>query len=71
MTDTKVTDVLLQRVADGDATAASELLDRHRHRLRRMVAVRLDDRVSARVDPSDVVQGNVDPCRKAAARVRV
>jgi RNA polymerase sigma-70 factor (ECF subfamily) len=56
MTDTEDTDVLVQRVADGDETAVSELLDRHRQRLRRMVAIRLDDRVSARVDPSDVVQ---------------
>jgi RNA polymerase sigma-70 factor (ECF subfamily) len=31
-------------------------LTRHRERLRRMVAVRLDRRLAARVDPSDVVQ---------------
>jgi RNA polymerase sigma-70 factor (ECF subfamily) len=42
--------------AGSDASARGALLDRHRHRLRRMVAIRLDPRVSARVDPSDVVQ---------------
>jgi RNA polymerase sigma-70 factor (ECF subfamily) len=36
--------------------ACQALLARHRERLRRMVAVRLDCRVAARVDPSDVVQ---------------
>src|ERR1700757_2715447 len=35
---------------------SGELLDRHRDRLRRMVAVRLDPRLAAGVDPSDVVQ---------------
>lgn len=50
------TEELLERARDGDAAAGEELLDRHRDRLRRMVAVRLDRRVAARVDPSDVVQ---------------
>lgn len=47
---------LLERSVRGDATARQELLVRHRARLRRMVAIRLDRRLSARVDPSDVVQ---------------
>ncbi len=50
------TDQLVELAARGDASAADELLDRCRSRLRRMVAVRLDERISARVDPSDVVQ---------------
>src|ERR1017187_6891000 len=50
------TDQLLENVGQGDAEARSCLLDRHRDRLRRMVAVRLDRRLAARVDPSDVVQ---------------
>jgi RNA polymerase sigma-70 factor (ECF subfamily) len=33
-----------------------QLLDRHRHRLKRMVAVRMDPQLNARFDPSDVVQ---------------
>jgi RNA polymerase sigma-70 factor (ECF subfamily) len=50
------TEALLQRAASGDTTAREQLLSRHRDRLRRMVAVRLDRRLSARIDPSDVVQ---------------
>ena len=47
---------LLARTAAGDRAARDQLLARHRDRLRRMVAVRLDRRLAARVDPSDVVQ---------------
>src|SRR6516162_9364212 len=50
------TDELLQRAAAGDETARDALLGRHRRRLSRMVAVRFDARLAARVDPSDVVQ---------------
>src|SRR3954451_16484782 len=50
------TDALLDRAARGDDHARQQLLDRHRRRLRRMVALRLDRRLAARIDPSDVVQ---------------
>lgn len=50
------TDELLDRAGRGDAVASAQLLDRHRNRLRRMVAVRLDRRLIARLDPSDIVQ---------------
>ena len=50
------TDTLLRRAGAGDTSAAGQLLDRNRRRLRQMVAVRIDPRLSARVDPSDVVQ---------------
>lgn len=50
------TDELLRRVDSGDERATDLLLQRHRKRLRRLVAVRLDPRLAARVDPSDVVQ---------------
>lgn len=50
------TDQLLQDVSRGDTAARSQLLQRHRPRLRRLIAVRLDPRLAARVDPSDVVQ---------------
>jgi RNA polymerase sigma-70 factor (ECF subfamily) len=50
------TDEGIRRAAEGDGEAREWLLDRHRGRLRRMVAVRVDRRLSARVDPSDVVQ---------------
>ena len=47
---------LLNRAAEGDGSARTELLTRHRARLRRMVAVHIDRRLAARFDPSDVVQ---------------
>jgi RNA polymerase sigma-70 factor (ECF subfamily) len=50
------TEHLLERAAGGDGTARDQLLERHRRRLRRMVAVRFDPRLAARADPSDVVQ---------------
>jgi RNA polymerase sigma-70 factor, ECF subfamily len=50
------TDQLLRLVGQGDRQARDRLLNRHRVRLRQMIALRLDQRLSARIDPSDVVQ---------------
>ena len=50
------TDQLLDRVAQGESSAVATLLARHEQRLRRMVNLRLDPRLAARLDPSDVVQ---------------
>ncbi len=47
---------LLRRAAQGDGDAMNGLLNHCRPRLWRMVAVRMDPRLAARVDPSDVVQ---------------
>jgi RNA polymerase sigma-70 factor (ECF subfamily) len=47
---------LLARAVEGDQAAATELLSAYRERLRKMVTSRLDTRLAARVDPSDVVQ---------------
>jgi RNA polymerase sigma-70 factor (ECF subfamily) len=47
---------LVRRAASGDQAAWGELLERHRDRLRGMVALRLDRRLLGRLDPSDVVQ---------------
>ena len=60
------TDHLLDRAASGDMVARDDLLRRYRVRLRRMVAVRADPRLAARVDPSDVVQ---ETLAEAAARL--
>jgi RNA polymerase sigma-70 factor (ECF subfamily) len=49
-------ELLLRRAGDGDQSARAELLDRYRGQLRRMIALRLDKRVAARVDASDIVQ---------------
>ncbi len=50
------TDDLLERTSWGDKQARDLLLERHRARLRTMIAVRMDRRIRARIDPSDVVQ---------------
>jgi RNA polymerase sigma-70 factor (ECF subfamily) len=50
------TEQLLQAAGEGDAEARGRLLERHRARLKRMVAIRFDRRLAARVDSSDVVQ---------------
>ena len=47
---------LLKRAGRREASAVGRLLAYHRLRLRRMVAARLDQRLAARIDPSDVVQ---------------
>jgi RNA polymerase sigma-70 factor (ECF subfamily) len=50
------TEELLRRADIGDMAATGTLFERHRVRLRRVVAIRMDRRLAARVDPSDVVQ---------------
>lgn len=64
-------DAPLRGASEGDESDLRRLLERHRHRLRRMVAVRLDPRLSARVDPSDIVQEALaDAARKLPRYVR-
>jgi RNA polymerase sigma-70 factor (ECF subfamily) len=46
----------VQRAATGDQVLWGELLQGHRARLRKLVALRLDPRLQGRVDPSDVIQ---------------
>ncbi len=50
------TERVLRRAMNGDGEARAELLDLHRERLKKMVAIRLDRRLAARVDASDIVQ---------------
>src|SRR5436305_3080260 len=50
------TDALLKELAAGNAAVADALLVRHRERLKKMVSCRMDQRLAARVSPSDVVQ---------------
>jgi RNA polymerase sigma-70 factor (ECF subfamily) len=47
---------LVRRAVQGDRRAIDELLSQYRPQLRRMVAVRMDSRLKARFDPSDIVQ---------------
>jgi hypothetical protein len=48
-------DELLRLAAAGDSVSWQALVGRSRHRLRRVVAFRLDPRLRGRVDPSDVL----------------
>jgi RNA polymerase sigma-70 factor, ECF subfamily len=65
------TDHLVEQARRGDAEARQQLLKRHRERLKRMVAVRMDRRLAARVDPSDVVQETMaDAARKLSQYLR-
>ena len=47
---------LIERARAGDKAALGEIFARHRDRLRRMVEMRLDRRLQARIDASDVIQ---------------
>lgn len=47
---------LLERARRGEAAAFEELFARHRERLRQGIGLRLDRRVAARLDVSDVLQ---------------
>ncbi len=49
-------DPLIQRALAGEEAALAELFDAHRGRLERMVKLRMDRRLQARVDASDVLQ---------------
>jgi RNA polymerase sigma-70 factor (ECF subfamily) len=57
---------LVERARSGDQQALEEIFTRHRDRLRRMVETRLDGRLRARVDASDVIQ---DAYLKIAGRL--
>jgi RNA polymerase sigma-70 factor (ECF subfamily) len=48
--------ILIKQALTGDREAMSALLERYRARLRRMVEIRLDTRLQARIDASDVIQ---------------
>ena len=64
--DRSETTRLIEQAVRGDQRALGELLGRHRERLRRMVALRLDWRLRVRVDPSDVLQ---EACLDASRRL--
>ena len=61
------TETLLNQIQQGDLEATDAILARHRNRLRKLVAIRLDCRIAKRIDASDVVQ---DTLVKAAKRLK-
>ena len=65
--DGEQTQELLVGAREGDDEAVELLLDRHRDSLRRMIGLRLDQRIMRRVDVSDVVQ---DVLVEASRRLR-
>jgi RNA polymerase sigma-70 factor (ECF subfamily) len=65
------TDQLLERVRHNDRDARGRLLQRHRGRLRALIALRMDPRLAARIDASDVVQESLaEADRRLADYVR-
>jgi RNA polymerase sigma-70 factor (ECF subfamily) len=54
--DSAETQALLRRIRAGDGPAFGQLFARHQDYLHRLVELRLDPRLRARLDPSDVVQ---------------
>jgi RNA polymerase sigma-70 factor, ECF subfamily len=61
------TQELLDRAARGHSTALDQLLSSHREALRRMIDLRLDPALAARLDASDVVQ---DVLLEASQRIK-
>src|SRR5262249_28262451 len=62
---------LIRRAGAGDAACLDELFARYRHRLKRMVKLRLDPRAQGRVDPADVIrQTYLDTGRQLADYLR-
>src|SRR5215470_10105606 len=55
-TNSDQTQELLDQAKQGDAAAVERLLTAHREPLRRMIDLRLDPALAARVDASDIVQ---------------
>jgi RNA polymerase sigma-70 factor (ECF subfamily) len=54
--DQEKTDELLSGARQGDSGAINRLLERHRGAVRRLVQIRLDQKIQRRLDVSDVVQ---------------
>ena len=66
LNDPTDTEQLVEKLRGGDRQALTDLFQRHRDRLRRMVELHMDPRLQARVDASDVLQ---DAFVDVAARV--
>jgi DNA-directed RNA polymerase specialized sigma24 family protein len=65
--------LLLRRALIGDKSALAALFDGYRERLCRMIRLRLDRRLSGRVDSSDVLQkalNSMDPIDREVLTLR-
>jgi RNA polymerase sigma-70 factor (ECF subfamily) len=54
--ESRETERLLERAAGGEREAFDKLFEMHRKSLKRLVSLRMDRRLNARLDPSDIVQ---------------
>jgi len=54
--DVENTEQLLAQARRGDGSAVNRLLEKHREAVRRMIDLRMDQRIKRRVDASDIVQ---------------
>ncbi len=69
--DSAETQKLLERIQAGDSEALDQLLTQHRPFLHRVIELRMDPRVHARIDPSDVVQEvQIDAFRRLPEYIR-
>ena len=58
------TDDLIRRLLAGDAAAMGAFFEQQRPRLKKMVMLRMDRRLHARIDPSDVLQDTWMDCSR-------
>jgi len=56
MVKSEPTDILVERACSGDRNALNQIFAKYRGRLRRMVELRLDWKLQARLDASDIIQ---------------
>jgi RNA polymerase sigma-70 factor, ECF subfamily len=56
MVKSEPTEILVERACSGDRSALNEIFTKYRSRLRRMVELRLDWKLQARMDASDIIQ---------------
>jgi len=69
--DSVQTQTLLEQAQTGDRQAFEDLFARHRPYLRQLVELRLDPKLRARVDPSDVVQeAHLEAVRRLSTYLR-
>ena len=62
---------LIENAVNGDKNAAAKLFEIYRRRLRRVLQLRLDDRLKGRLDPSDLLQEVYIEFAKSIAQYRI
>ncbi len=71
MINSNDTDVLLQRISASDPTALDQLYGRYGDRLRKMIKLRLDQRLQGKVNPSEIIrQATMEAARRLSEYTR-